>query len=105
MHCKNQFSGRYSDTRPAKCGVRGEYLTLTTETKRIRRIKFLLAIMIFQSNSCYTPSHPKEVTMADIELKIKEKRSKWKKLNKISPSIPNSKVSSQMSLESSNSLI
>ena len=48
---------------------------------------------------------PRKVTMTDIELKIKDKRSKWKKLNKISFSIPTSKVSSKMSLEGSNSLI
>ena len=43
--------------------------------------------------------------MADIEFKIKDKRRKLKKLNKISSSIPNSKVSSQVPLERSNSLI
>ena len=45
------------------------------------------------------------VTMADIGFKIKDKRSKWKKLNQFTFIVLNSKVRPQMSLEGSNSLI
>ena len=47
----------------------------------------------------------RKVIMEDVLFKIKDNRSKWKKLNKISFSIVRSKLSPKMSLQCYNSMI